>query len=167
MSGVARGAVAELSYQQCCEFCGAPSRPVAALVKVVANVYKALGEAQDALEVQGQLIKDLRAAARPSPSEGVRAARAALDLLTARERQILVLISQGNSNRSVARALGISEKTVKNHLSALFTKAGVSDRTQAVVLGIRSGIVSLDEPFGDAPPPAAPRAGLPADSGSR
>ncbi len=167
MSGVARGTVAESSYQQCCEFCGAPSRPVAALVRTVANAYKALGEAQDALEAQGKLIKDLRAAARPSPSEKVLAARAALDLLTARERQILVLISQGHSNRSVARELGISEKTVKNHLSALFTKAGVSDRTQAVVLGIRSGIVSLDEPCGDVPPAAGPRAGLPADSGSR
>ncbi|WP_208853213.1 helix-turn-helix domain-containing protein [Streptomyces albofaciens] len=140
---------------------------MAALVRTVANAYKALGEAQDALEAQGKLIKDLRAAARPSPSEKVLAARAALDLLTARERQILVLISQGHSNRSVARELGISEKTVKNHLSALFTKAGVSDRTQAVVLGIRSGIVSLDEPCGDVPPAAGPRAGLPADSGSR
>ncbi|MFH8410173.1 LuxR C-terminal-related transcriptional regulator [Streptomyces sp. NPDC018019] len=130
-------------------------------------MYKALGEAQDALEAQEQLIEDLRAAAGPSPSAGDRAARAALDLLTARERQILVLISQGNSNRRVARALGISEKTVKNHLSAVFTKAGVSDRTQAVVLGIRSGIVSLDEPFGEVSPPTGSRAGLPADSGPR
>ncbi|MEU9112409.1 LuxR C-terminal-related transcriptional regulator [Streptomyces sp. NPDC048483] len=116
-------------------------------------MHKALGEAQNALEAQEQLIEDLRAAARPHLSEEVLAARAALGLLTARERQILVLISQGNSNRRVAKTLGISEKTVKNHLSAVFTKAGVSDRTQAVVLGIRSGIVSLGEPFGDASPP--------------
>ncbi|UJB47090.1 response regulator transcription factor [Streptomyces sp. A1-5] len=131
-------------------------------------MYKALGEAQDALEAQEQLIENLRAAAGSSPSEGVLAARAALDLLTARERQILVLISQGNSNRRVARALGISEKTVKNHLSAVFTKAGVSDRTQAVVLGIRGGIVSLDGAFNDASPPMRPTsstAGIPTDSG--
>ncbi|MEK2476736.1 MULTISPECIES: LuxR C-terminal-related transcriptional regulator [Streptomyces] len=141
---------------------------MAALTEAVADMYKALGEAQDALEAQEQLIENLRAAAGSSPSEGVLAARAALDLLTARERQILVLISQGNSNRRVARALGISEKTVKNHLSAVFTKAGVSDRTQAVVLGIRGGIVSLDGAFNDASPPMRPTsstAGIPTDSG--
>ncbi|GGX20149.1 helix-turn-helix domain-containing protein [Streptomyces noursei] len=141
---------------------------MAALTEAVADMYKALGEAQDALEAQEQLIKGLRAAAGPSPSAGVLAARAALDLLTARERQILVLISQGNSNRRVAKALGISEKTVKNHLSAVFTKAGVSDRTQAVVLGIRGGIVSLDGAFNDASPPTRPTsssAGIPTDSG--
>ncbi|MFJ9413118.1 MULTISPECIES: LuxR C-terminal-related transcriptional regulator [unclassified Streptomyces] len=132
-----------MTEQRCCEFCGAPTRPGPALAEAVANVHKALGEAQDALEAQEQLIQDLRAAAKPPLSEEGLAARAALDLLTARERQILVLISQGNSNRRVAKALGISEKTVKNHLSAVFTKAGVSDRTQAVVLGIRGGIVSL------------------------
>ncbi|WP_052229722.1 LuxR C-terminal-related transcriptional regulator [Streptomyces sp. CT34] len=138
---------------------------MAALMEAVANVYQALGEAQDALAAQEQLIANLRASTGPSPSEGVLAARAALDLLTARERQILVLVSQGNSNRRVARALGISEKTVKNHLSAVFTKVGVSDRTQAVVLGIRSGIVSLDEPFNDATAPMSSRAGLRTDSG--
>ncbi|WP_329463092.1 LuxR C-terminal-related transcriptional regulator [Streptomyces sp. NBC_01431] len=119
---------------------------MAALAEVVAKVHKALDEAQGALETQEQLIEGLRADADPPPSEEVLAAREALALLTARERQILELISQGNSNRRVARALGISEKTVKNHLSAVFTKVGASDRTQAVVMGIRSGIVSIGEP---------------------
>ncbi|WP_176709986.1 response regulator transcription factor [Streptomyces sp. Wb2n-11] len=127
------------------------------MAEVVAKVHRALDEAQLALEVQEQLIEDLRAdadgqrqAADPSPSEETLAAREALALLTVRERQILVLISQGNSNRRVAKALGISEKTVKNHLSAVFMKVGASDRTQAVVMGIRSGIVSIGEPFNDA-----------------
>lgn len=151
----ARGTVAELEDQRCCEYCGAPTRPVAALAEAVANVHKALGEAQDALEAQEQLIEDLRAASGPPPSEEILAARAALDLLTAREHQILVLISQGNSNRRVARELGISEKTVKNHLSAVFMKTGVSDRTQAVVLGIRSGVVSLGAPLNAAVPPVS------------
>lgn len=149
MSHVARVPVAELRARRCCGLCGVPNEPVAALAEVVANMHKALGEAQNALQVQEQLIQDLRAAAGPTLSEEDLAARAALDLLTARERQILVLVSQGNSNRSVAKALGISEKTVKNHLSAVFTKAGVSDRTQAVVLGIRCGIVSLETPVPD------------------
>jgi len=152
MSRVAREPVAELTTQPCCEYCGAPTPASAALTEAFADVHKALGEAQEALEVQEQLIEHLRATPEPPPSEEVLAARATLDLLTDRERQILVLVSHGNSNRRVAKALGISEKTVKNHLSAVFTKAGVSDRTQAVVLGIRGGIVSLDEPFDDALP---------------
>jgi DNA-binding NarL/FixJ family response regulator len=126
---------------------------VAALAEVVAKVHKALDEAQGVLKTQEQLIEGLRADADPSASDEVLAAREALALLTARERQILVLISRGNSNRRVAKALGISEKTVKNHLSAVFTKVGASDRTQAVVMGIRSGIVSIGESFNDASPP--------------
>ncbi|WP_258039960.1 response regulator transcription factor [Streptomyces sp. SM1] len=131
------------------------------MAEVVAKVHRALDEAQLALESQEQLIEDLRAddvgrsqgAVDPPPSEEALAARRALALLTARERQILVLISQGNSNRCVAKELGISEKTVKNHLTAIFTKVGASDRTQAVVMGIRSGIVSIGEPFNDASGP--------------
>lgn len=162
MSRIVREPVMELRGQRCCRLCGASVQPVAALVEAVAKVHKALDEAQGALEAQKQLIEDLRAdgrrqadAADPPLSEEVLAAREALALLTARERQILVLISQGNSNRGVAKALGISEKTVKNHLSAVFMKVGASDRTQAVVMGIRSGIVSIGEPFNDASPLAS------------
>jgi DNA-binding NarL/FixJ family response regulator len=163
MSRVVREPATESRARRCCALCGAPAQPVAALAEVVANVHKALDEAQGALEAQEQVIEDLRADAdadggrrtgvEPPRSAEVLAARTSLDLLTAREREILVLISRGNSNRRVAKALGISEKTVKNHLSAVFTKVGASDRTQAVVMGIRSGIVSIGEPFDDAPPP--------------
>lgn len=159
MSHVARGSVVELGGQQRCRLCRVSTQPAAALAEVVAKVHRALGEAQLALESQKQLIEDLRAdddggrsqcAAAPPPSEEALAARRALALLTARERQILVLISQGNSNRCVAKELGIAEKTVKNHLSAIFTKVGASDRTQAVVMGIRSGIITISDPFDDA-----------------
>lgn len=154
MSPVVRGSVEEPGTRQCCAVCGAPAQPVTALAEGVAKVHKALGEAQDALEAQEQLIEDLRADGRrgapaaPPSAEATGAGRA-LAVLTARERQILVLISQGNSNRRVAKALGISEKTVKNHLSAVFMKVGASDRTQAVVMGIRSGIVSIGQPVDD------------------
>ncbi|MEV6020498.1 MULTISPECIES: LuxR C-terminal-related transcriptional regulator [unclassified Streptomyces] len=157
MSPVVRGSVEELRTRQCCAVCGAPAQPVTALAEGVAKVHKALGEARDALEAQEQLIEDLRADGRrdaavaaPPPAAGeAPGTRQALAVLTARERQILVLISQGNSNRRVAKALGISEKTVKNHLSAVFMKVGASDRTQAVVMGIRSGIVSIGQPVDD------------------
>jgi Response regulator containing a CheY-like receiver domain and an HTH DNA-binding domain len=76
----------------------------------------------------------------------------AVSLLTPREREVLLLVSRGNSNRQVAASLCISEKTAKNHLSAIFAKLGASDRTQAVVLGIRGGIVSMSETREASPP---------------
>jgi DNA-binding NarL/FixJ family response regulator len=54
--------------------------------------------------------------------------------LTAREREVLDCIVEGMSNKQVARALGITEKTVKTHVSHLLAKLGVRDRTQAAVL---------------------------------
>lgn len=61
--------------------------------------------------------------------------------LTAREREVLAEIAGGRSNREIARALSMSEKTVKTHVSAIFGKLGVADRTQAALLAVRSGLV--------------------------
>jgi DNA-binding NarL/FixJ family response regulator len=52
---------------------------------------------------------------------------------TDREEQVAELLVEGLSNRRIARALGISERTVKNHLHSIFNKLDVSDRTQAVI----------------------------------
>jgi DNA-binding NarL/FixJ family response regulator len=57
--------------------------------------------------------------------------------LTGRERQVLTLLADGRSNREIARALSVSEKTVKTHVSSVLAKLGVADRTQAAVLAIR------------------------------
>jgi DNA-binding NarL/FixJ family response regulator len=57
--------------------------------------------------------------------------------LTGRERQVLTLLADGRSNREIARALGVSEKTVKTHVSAVLAKLGVADRTQAALLAVR------------------------------
>jgi DNA-binding NarL/FixJ family response regulator len=62
--------------------------------------------------------------------------------LTSREEEVLLLLADGLSNRRIARTLGIAEKTVKNHLAAIFAKLGVHDRTQAAVYAIKAGIVS-------------------------
>ncbi|QIZ39802.1 response regulator transcription factor [Saccharopolyspora sp. ASAGF58] len=56
-----------------------------------------------------------------------------LSPLTKREREVLDQLVRGRSNREIARSLGISERTVKNHLRNIFTKLGVGDRTSAVV----------------------------------
>ncbi|HEY7273869.1 MAG TPA: response regulator transcription factor [Actinoplanes sp.] len=61
--------------------------------------------------------------------------------LTARERDVLAAIARGNANREIARLLGLSEKTVKTHVSAILTKLGVHDRTQAALYAVRSGMV--------------------------
>lgn len=64
--------------------------------------------------------------------------------LTNREREVLVLLVKGRSNKEIAAALGISDETAKSHLKTLFTKLGVRDRTDAAISAIRHGIVHLN-----------------------
>ena len=61
--------------------------------------------------------------------------------LSEREREVLQLIANGFSNTEIAQQLHLSDGTVRNYVSALFAKLGVSDRTQAAVLALRFGIV--------------------------
>ncbi len=60
--------------------------------------------------------------------------------LTTRERDVLAAIARGRANREIARQFGLSEKTVKTHVSAILTKLGVQDRTQAALYAVRHGI---------------------------
>lgn len=66
---------------------------------------------------------------------------AGLDALTRREREVLALLGRGLSNRELADALVVSEKTVKTHVSAVLAKLHVADRTQAALFAVRSGLV--------------------------
>ena len=62
--------------------------------------------------------------------------------LSEREREVLALVGAGLANKQIARRLGISEKTVKGHLSRIFQALGVTDRTQAALWAERNGFLS-------------------------
>jgi DNA-binding NarL/FixJ family response regulator len=85
-----------------------------------------------------------------SPSIGARLAshsgRAHRDtsLLTPRELAVLRLVAAGQSNRQIADSLGITERTVKFHVTAIFNKLGADNRAQAVALAGRRGLLSLE-----------------------
>jgi len=88
------------------------------------------------------LIRGLKAAARgesplaPQAAQALVAARAATQTdpeLTPREREVLALLADGLPNKLIARRLDISEKTVKAHLTNIFHRIGVTDRTQAAL----------------------------------
>lgn len=64
--------------------------------------------------------------------------------LSDRETEVLKLVSVGMFNKEIAKKLGISERTVKNHMFTIFKKIGVTDRTQAAIFAIRNGIVSVN-----------------------
>lgn len=67
-----------------------------------------------------------------------------LDSLTRRELDVLKNLSVGMYNKEIATKLDISERTVKNHVSNIFKKIGVSDRTQAAVFAIRNNLVDIN-----------------------
>jgi two-component system, NarL family, response regulator len=63
--------------------------------------------------------------------------------LSDRELEVLGLMAQGRSNANIATALTITENTVKTHVNRILSKLGVNDRTQAVIIAVKRGIVSL------------------------
>ena len=102
-----------------------------------------------------ELVKAIRAAhtgtAPLSPAIATRVveeiaagggAPAQVDDLTPRERDVLVLIAKGRSNKVIALELGVAEKTVKTHVSHILGKLDLTDRTQAALFAVRHGLVA-------------------------
>jgi two-component system, NarL family, response regulator LiaR len=100
------------------------------LVKAIRTVHG--GEALLHPAVAARLMDEFAAGRAPEPNA---------DGLTEREREVLTLIARGLPNKLIARDLSISEKTVKAHVSSILGKLGVSDRTQAALYAVRSGLV--------------------------
>jgi DNA-binding NarL/FixJ family response regulator len=67
------------------------------------------------------------------------------DLLTARERDVLRHVALGQTNKDIAKVLGIGEETVKSHVGSLLSKLQVENRAQAIVQALKRGLVGLDE----------------------
>jgi two-component system NarL family response regulator len=84
--------------------------------------------------VTGKLLGQLSHPAQPKETYG----------LSDRELEILTYVIKGSSNREIGQALFISEKTVKNHLSSIFRKLEVEDRTQAALKAIKMKLVQLE-----------------------
>jgi DNA-binding NarL/FixJ family response regulator len=97
----------------------------------------ASGETAVSPQLAASMLGELRRLDRPAETEEDR-------LITKREEEVLQLIADGLSTPEVASSLFISQKTVKNHLAAIYQKLDARDRTQAVVRAVRMGIISLD-----------------------
>lgn len=102
------------------------------LLKAIRSV--AAGEPALHPEVQRQLLRQVTGVGRP-----------VAESLTEREMAVLKLIGRGKSNKEIAKALHLSEGTVKGHVSAVLSKLGVEDRTQAALFAVREGWVPLRE----------------------
>ncbi|MFJ2028342.1 response regulator [Streptosporangium sp. NPDC087985] len=76
----------------------------------------------------------------PATADGTDGAGRYVVPLTDREREVLVQIASGRSNREIARELTVAEKTVKTHVSNVLMKLGVQDRTQAALYAVRHGL---------------------------
>jgi NarL family two-component system response regulator LiaR len=106
----------------------------------------------------GQVLQAVRAAAAGASSLDARtvtllvqrlrqyaAPPGPLQALSPREREVLIELTRGRSNREIARALSIGEETVRSHVSAILAKLGLADRTQAAIFALRQRLIPLDE----------------------
>jgi two-component system, NarL family, response regulator LiaR len=105
--------------------------------QVIASVQAAArGESMLEPRIAARLVREVRE---------VPLRRRPLDDLSPRELEVLAALARGRSNREIARALAISEETVKAHVSRILAKLQLGDRTQAAIFGLQQRLVPLDE----------------------
>jgi NarL family two-component system response regulator LiaR len=121
--------------------------PKTTAVDRVVEAVRAAAEGGSVLDpgVAALLVERVRSA--PVPDTGP------LATLSRREREVLAALSRGRSNREIARALTLSEETVKTYVSSLLAKLGLQDRTQAAIFGLQQGVVALDDALAPPDPP--------------
>lgn len=109
----------------------------------------------DADEVAAAIRAAHRGEVRLAPAaalqltRSLRAPKAPVTALTARERQALALVAEGHSNKQIAKILVISERTARTHVSNILAKLGLASRTQAALWAVREGL-TVERP---SPPP--------------
>ena len=109
-----------------------PPEELLAAIRVIAQ-----GESLLAPSVTRRLIAEF--ASRPAGGRGPPATSS--DVLTEREREVLVAVAQGSSNAEIAADLHMSVATAKTHVSRILAKLGARDRTQLVVIAFQTGLV--------------------------
>jgi DNA-binding NarL/FixJ family response regulator len=107
----------------------------------LARSVRAVAEGESVLhpDVASKVFKRLTSRERPESEEGL------TDALTERESTVLGLAAKGLSNKMIAKELSLSDRTVQVHLSNIFGKLGVASRTEAVITGLRRGLLRLEE----------------------
>jgi NarL family two-component system response regulator LiaR len=116
--------------------------PKTAGVDQVVTTVRAAARGESVLEprLAARLVREVR---EVGPRRGP------LDQLSPREVEVLAVLARGRSNREIAKALAISEETVKAHVSSILAKLQLADRTQAAIFGLQQGLVPLSEALDD------------------
>jgi DNA-binding NarL/FixJ family response regulator len=112
--------------------------PKNAGVDQVVTAVRAAAKGESVLEprIAARLVREVRQASfRRRP----------LDQLSPRELEVLAALARGRTNRQIAKALQISEETVKAHVSSILAKLHLADRTQAAIFGLQQRLVPLDQ----------------------
>jgi NarL family two-component system response regulator LiaR len=112
--------------------------PKTAGVDRVVTAVRAAARGESVLEprIAARLVREVRQAA---------ASRRPLEQLSPRELEVLAALARGRTNRQIARALTITEETVKAHVSSILAKLRLADRTQAAIFGLQQRLVPLDQ----------------------
>jgi two-component system, NarL family, response regulator LiaR len=116
--------------------------PKTAGVDQVVTAVRAAARGESVLEprIAARLVREVRQAT-------IR--RRPLDQLSPRELEVLAALARGRTNRQIAKALQISEETVKAHVSSILAKLQLADRTQAAIFGLQQRLVPLDQALDD------------------
>src|SRR5512145_2459069 len=112
--------------------------PQEELVKAIFNTVKGWNPIDP--QVAGKLIERVTSQPKPALTD-----QKMISQLSEREREVLRLLANGLGNAEIAQSLFLSEGTVKNYVSVIFSKLGVTDRTQAAILAIRAGLANSGE----------------------
>jgi DNA-binding NarL/FixJ family response regulator len=117
------------------------------------DIYRALQAGATTYLLKGTLsgdliriIREVYAGGRPIPPDVAAqlAGRVGQTALSRRETEVVELMAKGLRNKEIAADLGLSEETVRNHAKSIFAKLNVADRTAAVTVSLRRGIIHID-----------------------